>query len=323
MHATAALHLYRHAPHAQRAREFLEWLFPRLAAWHAYLYRERDPQGEGLVALYHPWESGQDNSPIWDAALQRIQLRPDQIPAYRRVDTTIVAAAERPTNAEYDRYSYLVSFFAERNYEDARISGEAPLLVQDVLFNTLLCHADRDLAAIARELGEDPRPFEQRAEQSARAIDGKLWDDEHGIYINFDLVAGVPIHAHVAAGFLPLFAGIPGMERARRMYHYLNSPSFCALDEQCYPVPSYDRQADDFSPVRYWRGPVWINIDWMLYQGLKRYGFDEYAGRIRRTIIELPERHGFYEYFDPLTGQGHGASDFSWTAALLIEVLLE
>ncbi len=134
-------------------------------------------------------------------------------------------------------------------------------------------------------------------------------------------MTGKPLPTLVAAGFGPIFAGIPDQQRAERMYTYLNSPSFCRLDEACYPVPSYDRQSPDYTPNRYWRGPVWINVDWLLMHGLRHYGFDEYAARIRQAIIDLPKEHGFYEYFDPERGTGHGTGDFSWTAALLIDVL--
>ncbi|HEX9440305.1 MAG TPA: trehalase family glycosidase [Roseiflexaceae bacterium] len=321
VHSTAVLHIFRYAQDQDRARAFLAEMFPHLRDWHTYLYRERDPLGKGLVYIRHPWESGQDNSPLWDASLRRIQPRPDEIPIYRRVDTTIVDAADRPTNAEYDRYMYLVRLFADRDYDEARIYPDCPYLIQDVLFNSLLCQANRDLAEIARMLGEEATPFTAWAEQTAQALNTTCWDEEHGIYVDFDLAAGMSIPVHVAAGFAPLYAGIPSAEQAQRMYSYLNSPSFCRLDEACYPVPSYNRQAPDYSPNRYWRGPVWINVDWLLYHGLRRYGFDAYADRIHRAMIELVQQHGFYEYFDPHTGQGHGTDQFSWTAALLLDVL--
>src|SRR5919202_4095137 len=129
VHATAALHVYRYAKDEQQARRFLADLLPGLHAWHAYLYRERDPRGEGLVAIRHPWESGQDNSPLWDSSLQRIAVRPEQLPSYRRVDTTLVDAADRPTQADYDRYIYLVTLFADQGYDEARIAAACPFLV--------------------------------------------------------------------------------------------------------------------------------------------------------------------------------------------------
>ena len=80
VHATAILYLFRHAENEANAKEFLEYAFPRLKAWHDYLYRERDPRGEGLVYIRHPWESGMDNSPMWDQIMQHLHLRADQIP---------------------------------------------------------------------------------------------------------------------------------------------------------------------------------------------------------------------------------------------------
>ena len=71
IHATAALYIFRHAQDEAKAKDFLEYVFPRLRAWHDYLYRERDPDGEGLVYIRHPWESGMDNSPMWDPILLR------------------------------------------------------------------------------------------------------------------------------------------------------------------------------------------------------------------------------------------------------------
>jgi len=321
VHTTATLHIYRHAHDQARARAFLSEMFPRLRAWHAYLYRERDPRDEGLVYIRHPWESGMDNSPLWDAALDRIKLGREQLPAFVRKDILHVAEADRPTNTDYERYIYLVTLFADRQYDEDRIRPDCPFLIQDVLFNTLLCRANRDLAEIARVLGENAAPFEAWAERTAQAIDAKLWNEDDGIYLDCDLVAEAPVRAHVAAGFSPLFADIPSPERARRMYAYLNSPAFCGLEQPGYPVPSNNRLAADYSPNRYWRGPVWIQVNWLLMHGLRHYGFGAYAERVRQAIVELPRDHGFYEYFNPETGQGHGTNQFSWTAALLLDVL--
>ncbi len=321
VHATAALHMYRHAHDQARARTFLSEMFPQLRAWHLYLYRERDPHDEGLVYIRHPWESGMDNSPLWDAALDRIKVDREQLPTFVRKDILHVAEADRPTNADYERYIYLVTLFADRQYDENRIRPDCPFLIQDVLFNALLCQANRDLAEIARVLGKEAAPFEAWAERTAQAIDAKLWNEDDGIYLDFDLVAESPVRAHVAAGFSPLFAGIPSLERARRMYAYLNSPAFCGLEQPGYPVPSNSRLAADYSPNRYWRGPVWIQVNWLLMHGLRDYGFSAYAERVRRAIVELPRDHGFYEYFNPETGQCHGTNQFSWTAALLLDVL--
>jgi hypothetical protein len=302
-------------------KEFLEYAFRKLEAWHEYLYRERDPRDEGLVYIRHPWESGMDNSPLWDFIMQRMHLRAEQIPKYQRADTHAVSAQDRPVSAAYDRFAYLVKFFADRNYDEARIREDCPFLVQDVLFNSLLCRSERDMAEMARILGEDPTPYEERSKKTARAIEEKLWDEERGVYIDHDVVTDRPIHVYFAANFLPLFAGIPDEARAKRLVDALENDGFGLSDESVTPVPTYDMHGFGFSPVMYWRGPVWLNINWFLMHGLEDYGYREHADRLRKTIVGLCRREGFHEYFDPITGQGHGSDLFSWSAALLIDVL--
>lgn len=323
VHATAALRLYRSMDPA-RGQEFLENLFPRLVAWHEYLHRERDPDGGGLVYIRHPWESGMDNAPTWDPIMQRIRIRPGAVPGYQRRDMQFVSAADRPKDAEYDRFTYLIDLFAGHGYDEARIREECPFLVEDVLFNSLLCGADRDLAEVSRLLGRDGSLHERRSEEAARAMNARLWDEEHGVYLGFDRVTGGTVRVYDAiGGFLPLFAGIPDGERAQRLVENLAAGGFCLQDNGCYPVASYDRHGFGFSPVRYWRGPVWVNVNWMLMHGLERYGYPEHAARLRQTVLDLVRGAGFYEYFDPTSGRGHGSDFFSWTAALLLDILHE
>jgi glycogen debranching enzyme len=323
LHATAVLHVHRHAQDRDAARAFLEEAFPHLRAWHRYLHTERDPGGDGLAYIRHPWESGMDNSPMWDSIMQRMQLSEGDIPDYERADIRFATEADRPVQAQYDRFAHLVRLFAERDYDEARIREDCPFLVWDVLFNSLLCQADRDLAEIASEIGDDRAPFERDAEATHAAIDERLWDADHGLYLDRDLAAGQPLHAYAAAGFTPLFAGIPDAQRARSMIEALQGAGFGVGRAGVKAVPSYDRHGFGFSPVEYWRGPVWINIDWLLVQGLRRYGFDEQADELRRTIVELVGDQGFFEYFEPDSGKAHGSHMFSWSAALFLDVALE
>jgi hypothetical protein len=141
-------------------------------------------------------------------------------------------------------------------------------------------------------------------------------------YLDFDLTVGRPIYSCVASNLAgPLFAGIPDEGSARRMVSMLERSGFCLSDESITPVPSYDRYGFAFSPTRYSCGPVWINVNWFLAQGMNRYGYEEHARRLRKTIVSLCRDEGYYEYFDPLTGAGHGSDLFSWTAALLLDVM--
>jgi hypothetical protein len=324
VHATAALYVYRHAENEAGAKEFLEYAFPKLEAWHGYLYRERDPGGEGLVYIRHPWESGMDNSPMWDQIMQRLHLRAEQIPPYRRADIHTVSASDRPTSTAYDRFAYLVKLFADCSYDEDKMRQDCPFLVQDVLFNSLLCKANRDLAEIARVLGEDPSTYEGLAEKTKGAINEKLWDEDRGIYLDYDFADNRPIRVYFGPNLAgPLYASIPDQDRVKLVVNTLENDGFGLSDENITPIPSYDVHGYGFSEERYWRGPVWINIDWFLMKGLEAYGYEEHAERLRRTIIELCRREGFHEYCDPTSGEGLGSILFSWSAALLLDVLID
>ena len=171
IHATSALQVYRLASDRARATLFLEELLPKLTAWHAYLYRERARGDGGLVEIWHPWESGMDNSPLWDEALERMSPDSASIPEYERVDVEVADAAERPSDAEYDRYVYLVGLFRDLAYEPSRIRDAVPFALQPVLFNSLLVRSNQDLARIARALGSDADPFEAWAESTAAGLE--------------------------------------------------------------------------------------------------------------------------------------------------------
>jgi mannosylglycerate hydrolase len=323
-HATAVLCVFRYAQNKVGAKEFLEYAYPKLKAWHDYLYRERDPRGEGLVYIRHPWESGMDNSPMWDQIMQRLHLRAEEIPPYRRADIHTVSTSDRPTSTAYDRFAYLVKFFADRGYDETRIRSDCPFLVQDVLFNSLLCKANRDLAEIGRIIGEDPSTYDELAEKTKGAINEKLWDEDRGIYLDYDFADDRPIRVYFGPNLAgPLYAGIPGQDRARRVLDTLENDGFGLSDENITPIPSYDLHGYGFSEERYWRGPVWININWFLMHGLEAYGYKEHAQRLRRTIVDLCQREGFHEYFDPTSGGGLGSILFSWSAALLLDVLAD
>ena len=78
-----------------------------------------------------------------------------------------------------------------------------------------------------------------------------------------------------------------------------------------------------FQAARYWRGPVWPILNWVLQRGLDRYGYATLAAEVRGALVELARSSGFYEHYSPETGRGQGGEQFAWTAALMLDVLLE
>jgi neutral trehalase len=320
VHATAVWRVYRRARDGDQAKAFLRELMPGLQRWHEYLYRERARGEDGLVEIWHPWESGMDNSPLWDEALARISPAREAMPDYERVDLDFVDATQRPTDEEYDLYAYLVKLYRDWEYDSRRIREESPFAIHDVLFNSLLVQANRNLAEIARVLEIDATPFEARAERTAAAIDAELWDEAEGSYGDYDLRAGGRVRAHTAAAYAPLFAGIPTPERARHMVEGLTASSV-AVDGAGRVVTSVAPGDANYDPALYWRGPVWPMINWVVHAGLRRYGFSDEAREIRNGLLELVRREGFWEHYNATTGRGQGTEEVSWTAALVLDLL--
>lgn len=322
IHATAALHVFRHGRDRERAEAFARELLPKLRAWHEYIYRDRTRDGDGLAEVWHPWETGMDNSPLWDEPLARIVLSSDEVPEYRRVDTTLADASERPTNAEYDRYAYLVGLFREHSYRAEEIRETSPFVIQAVIFNSLLVQSNRDLADLARAVGDDAQPYEEWADLTAAAMNAKLWDDERAAYADYDVRSGSHIGTRTAGGYTPLYAGVPSAERAERMVAALDDAGVeLAVDE--WAITSLPPGDPRFEPTLYWRGPIWPVMNWFLYRGLVRYGYLGLARRVRTALVELPRRSGFWEHYSPTNGRGHGGEQFSWTAALMLDALFD
>jgi hypothetical protein len=320
VHATSVHQVYRLGRDRASAQAFVAELLPKLEAWHDYLYRERDRDGDGLIEIWHPWESGMDNSPLWDAVFSQIELGAGDVPEYERIDRKFADPAGRPTDSEYDFYAYLVKLYRDRSYDGAAIAADCPFVVHDVLFNSLLVQSNRDLAAIAAVVGADPDRHERRADETAAAIEHRLWNEHEGGYLDRNVRSGEWIDVRAGSSFAPLYAGAPSPERAAFLVGRLHDFSV-AVEPAGRAVPSLGTDDPSFEPIRYWRGPVWPIVNWVSYRGLRRNGYDEPAAELRAGMLELVRREGFWEHYNPLTGHGQGGRQFAWTAGLMLDLL--
>jgi glycogen debranching enzyme len=91
--------------------------------------------------------------------------------------------------------------------------------------------------------------------------------------------------------------------------------------EAPWAVTTVSKSSPDFDARLYWRGPVWININWFLVRGLERLGLEAEAETLRTMTLELVKESGFSEYYHPSTGEPLGSREFSWSAALTLDLL--
>ena len=315
VHALACLLVHRADPRASVRSGFLARTYPRLAAWHRYLTDRRDLGGGGLVSVVHPWEPGMDNSPCWDAPLARVEPVPPE--TFHRADLDHGAAADRPTDLDYGRYVRLAADYRDGGYADR--PGTLSFVVEDPGVNALLIASEHALAEIARDVGADPRPHRARATRLTAALLDRLWDPAAGLFLCRDVVGGGLIPELSAAGLLPLL--VPELPRATvgALLRTAAGEHF-GLGTSVRLVPSYDLLGHAFDPSRYWRGPAWFNVNWLLERGLRLQGAVDEADALRAAALEVAAATGFAEYVDPYTEEARGTRDFSWTAALALDL---
>ncbi len=303
----------------------LRALYPKLLAWHRYLATARDPDGSGLVTIYHPWESGTDNSPRWDEPLANVCV--GVVPPYTRRDLAHVAdASQRPTDAEYDRYLWLVESLKAARYDDAVIQRDHPFQVKDVLISALLAAADAALVHLAELVGApdgDRAEIRSRAGRSRDAVQG-CWDPRARLAPDLDVRTGRPIRVQTWTGLAPLL--VPNVDRdlAAVIVEELFGPRFAGAPGLRWPVPpSTTPGSPGFNARSYWRGPTWPIADWLLWRALRRHGYADRAANLRAASLaqlDRPEAR-FAEYFEPFTGEPLGSPDQSWTAAVALDWL--
>jgi glycogen debranching enzyme len=300
--------------------DFVREVFPKLLRWHRWLHTDRDADGSGLACIIHPWESGTDDSPRWLHLFEAI--RPEHLPEFQRGDTRYVPATERPNRSEYERFIYLIDVFRKRNYAPRELLTHSPFLAQDVLFNALLFRADEDLRELALRLGEPTEEIDNWLRRARLNFNARFWDANIGLYYDYDMRAGRAIPVNTASTFLPLFGGLPSAAEAQLLVegHLLNAAEYAPHDEVRHWVTTTAKTESAWEPRRYWRGPVWIIMNWFIIEGLRRYHYDDLAETIQQDTLRLIEAGGYREYYDPRDGSGCGSADFSWSAALALEL---
>lgn len=323
--AIAAEKVAQKLPKAE-AHVFLKRIFPKLLAYHNWLYRDRDPENRGLIVLVNAWECGFDNTPPWMRTIRLlsplwlstfIKMRLDGAFTKRRHDTKSVPPEQRISNIEALKLAHLAYLHRKNNYDSRKTIATSRYCVEDVGYNSILIAANKALLRIADDISEDiPSDLAYRFTQTEKALE-ELWDETTGMYYSRNFSSKKLLKQATISGLLPLFSGAISKERAAQLAAALsNVNTFGAA----FPIPTVSLSSRYFKEICYWQGPSWINANWMVIQGLETYNYTEKANEIRQKSLELVDKYGCNEYFSALSGKPLGASNFSWTAALAIDL---
>ncbi|TIW14920.1 MAG: hypothetical protein E5V65_19460, partial [Mesorhizobium sp.] len=143
-----------------------------------------------------------------DEAFERVPT--EGVEPYTRRDILHADPAHRPTQAQYDRYLWLVQHFRGLGWDNARLHDASPFQVVDPGFNAILIRAAADLADLAEALGEAriASANRTRAEKGLEAME-RLWSETHGQYLCLDRITGKLVGSASVGGILPAFAAVP------------------------------------------------------------------------------------------------------------------
>jgi glycogen debranching enzyme len=276
-------------------------LLPPLDRYYAYLLRERCPGNVPLLAIVAPWESGMDHRPSYDEALG---LRYPASPRELVTRPRFIDLANR-TNG----------------YRPATLYRRGRFIVQDVMMSAVLADGLRTLGRLHERTGATDADWTTRADSVERAIHDHLRGPD-GFFYDRDLRRGVLLRARTIAGLMPLLCESLTDADLVPLLAALDDPEQFAAP---FSVPSVSVSEPSFVPgeltwgagIMLWRGPTWINTNWLLWRALRRRGDHERAGRLAAAGAALVQRSGFREYYQPFTGAGLGAHSFGWSTLVV------
>jgi hypothetical protein len=252
---------------------------PRIARHHEWLVANRDLEGDGLLWLIQPDESGLDSSPKYDPVW-----------GWR-------------SHARWG-FPLLVARSRRLGWDARRIRAEGNPVLCEVMTNVLW-----GLSRLA--IGE-PSITPALVDRLWDPESGLFLDEAQpgGGRPLVDTWAGL---APLALPDLPEEIGHRLVERILDPDRYWlrhPPPSVSAAE------PSFEPNRGPGWKLRYWRGPTWINAAWMLWIGMLRLGYEAEAREMVTRLVPMIEREGLREYYDPLTGEGLGAREFAWTSLI-------
>ena len=266
------------------------------------------------MSILHPWESGYDNSSLWDGPMNKVKIEKNI--QYKRADNKVVNPEHRPLNIDYDRYVTIKNDLRKKKYNPKKIFNTALFNVVDIGFNSIFLKANKDLIILLKEFNLDSSKIINYVKLTERNI-LRFFDKKKGVFFSFDLRNKKKVSVPSITNYLILFADINNHKINNTLIKNLKKHNL----KEKYFFSSIKPNHKSFEEKRYWRGPVWVNCNWFICKGLMNKD-EKYSKKIKQSTVRLVEKKGFHEYYSCKNGKPMGANNFSWSAALYLDLKL-
>ncbi|MBC7349490.1 MAG: hypothetical protein H5U05_05900 [Candidatus Aminicenantes bacterium] len=275
-------------------RELLQFAYPYLKKWHQF-WTEVQPDG-------HPRRDGnRDGLLEWGS------------------DARLVAGEVPPWEKEASGKQRAMWESGQDdlpNWDEAGFNDKTGTLEMNCVdLNSLYALDSYCLAQLAGFLGleEDRKNYLEEYEKIKKLMNLHLWNEKEGFYFDrhWD---GRFSKRKAASNFFPLVARIPDQNQALKMLRHLLNPEEFWGD---FVLPTISRDDPSFPDQQYWRGTIWPPTNYLVYQGLKAYGFDlaaaDFAGKSTELFLRIWKNYQLCpENFDSRTGEAGGQRYQSW-----------
>jgi hypothetical protein len=271
-----------------------------LDLYHAWLAQNRVPDDDGLIVIVSPYESGTDQSPAFDEALG-FKSPPGRWRAGFK-------------NRRIDARNWLAG------YNSAKMLSKHRFYVKEALVNGLYADSLATMARMHRAQGnnQSSAAYDAMAGKVTSSMLEKMLDRANGGFMSLVGTEERRVLPLTVGALVPLVMSNIPQDIVDEIVdrHILRRDKFWLR----YPLPSVAATESTFNAhgdKLIWRGPTWINANWLVWRGMRAHGHSETAEHLATRTVELVAKQGLYEYYNPLSGQGMGAKSFGWSALAL------
>lgn len=259
--------------------------------FHEWYWRERDVTNIGMIAVgaYNAGRQGFDIAQHarwetfdYDRTLDHLKLTP------------------HPTRKDDP---------PKDMYGDILVVGNTSYLIM----------AERSLARLARIVGDEAmaQRREKRLNKAVEAMRKHMWDEENGVFKALKRDSLEKINDLSIGCWIPLIAGVPTKEMAKRMMEVWATPAW----QTPLPVPTIPSNDPQYTPDRFWRGDVWTVTNYQIAAGIKAYGYDDFAASLADATIGNSMKNGVSEYHNSQTGAPLGVGYLGMSCTVVTMML--